>query len=108
MNRQRPLESRVSLQALVTFLKDGEGVAVFPEGTYYKNKMGPGHVGVVRLILSRLNLPIIPVGVNYSARRTRTVVRINFGKPFYADPAVSARSFLEIVMREIAVLSGFE
>jgi hypothetical protein len=34
------------------------------------------------------------------------LVRINFGKAFYADPAASARLFLDNVMKEIAVLSG--
>ena len=106
LNRQRPLESRRSLQAMIEFLKKGEGVVVFPEGTYYRNRMGPGHVGVVRLIISHLSLPFIPVGINYSGKGTRTSVRINFGKALYADSATSAGLFLDNAMREIAVLSG--
>ncbi|UCF73576.1 MAG: 1-acyl-sn-glycerol-3-phosphate acyltransferase [Deltaproteobacteria bacterium] len=106
LNRQRPLESRRSLQSMIEFLKKGEGVVVFPEGTYYRNKMGTGHVGIVRLILSHVSLPFIPVGINYSRKGARTLVRINFGKAFYADPAASARLFLDNVMKEIAVLSG--
>jgi 1-acyl-sn-glycerol-3-phosphate acyltransferase len=106
LNRQRPLKSRQALQAMIEFLKHGEGIVVFPEGTYYRNKMGPGHVGVVRLILSRLSLPFIPVGVNYSVKGTRTLVRIKFGKAIYADPAASASLFLDNVMKEIAGLSG--
>jgi 1-acyl-sn-glycerol-3-phosphate acyltransferase len=106
LNRQRPLESRRSLQAMIEFLKKGEGVVVFPEGTYYRNKMGPGHVGIVRLILSHLSLPFIPVGISYLEKGARTLVRINFGKALYADSAVSAGSFLDNAMREIGVLSG--
>jgi len=106
LNRQRPLESRQSLQAMIEFLKHGEGIVVFPEGTYYRNKMGPGHVGIVRLILFRFSLPFIPVGMNYSAKRARTLVRIKFGKAIYADPATSANSVLDNVMKEIAGLSG--
>lgn len=106
LNRQRPLESRRSLEAIIEFLKKGEGVVVFPEGTYYRNKMGPGHVGIVRLIISRLSLPFIPVGMNYSGKGARTLVRINFGKALYADSAASPGSFLDNVMKEIGELSG--
>jgi 1-acyl-sn-glycerol-3-phosphate acyltransferase len=50
LNRQRPLETRESLRVLQGFLGQGEGVVVFPEGTYYTNKMGPGNVGIVRFL----------------------------------------------------------
>ena len=106
LNRQRPLESRQSMQAMIEFLKKGEGVVVFPEGTYYRNEMGPAHIGIVRLIFSRFSLPFIPVGINYSGKRARTLVRINFGKAFYADPAAPVSSFLDNMMKEIAGLSG--
>jgi len=106
LNRQRPMESRRSLQVMVEFLKKGEGVVVFPEGTYYENKIGPGRVGIVRLILSHLSLPFIPVGIYYSGKGVRTLVRINFGKALYANSGASATSFLDKVMKEIAVLSG--
>ena len=106
LNRQRPLESRQSLKSLIAFLTEGEGAVVFPEGTYYRNKMGPGHLGIVRLILSRLPLPFIPVGIRYSRKRLRTLVEINFGKPFYAKPETPASKLLEHMMKEIAELSG--
>jgi len=106
LNRQRPLESRQSLKAMIKFLIRGEGVVVFPEGTYYRNKIGPVHVGIVRLILSRFSIPFIPVGMNYSGKGIRTLVRINFGKAIYSDPSASANSFLDNMMKEIAGLSG--
>ena len=106
LNRQRPLESRRSLQAIIGFLKKGEGVVVFPEGTYYRNKMGPAHIGIVRLILSRFSLPFIPVGMNYSGKGARTLARINFGKEFYTDPSAPASLFLDNMMKEIEGLSG--
>ncbi|MDY6973707.1 MAG: lysophospholipid acyltransferase family protein [Thermodesulfobacteriota bacterium] len=108
LNRERPLESRGSLKTMVGLLREGEGVVVFPEGTYYKNKMGAGHVGVIRLILSHLSLPFIPVGINYSGNVGRRIrVRVRFDIPFRADPATSPGMLLDRVMREIARLSGF-
>jgi len=106
LNRQRPLESRQSLKVMIKFLIKGEGVVVFPEGTYYRNKIGPAHAGIVRFILSRFSIPFIPVGMNYSGKGIRTLVRINFGKAIYSDPSVPAGSFLDNVMKEIAGLSG--
>ncbi|MCD4717246.1 MAG: 1-acyl-sn-glycerol-3-phosphate acyltransferase, partial [Desulfobacterales bacterium] len=106
LNRQRPLESRRSIKALIEFLKIGEGVVVFPEGTYYRGRMGPGQTGIVRLILSRLKLPFIPVGINYSMKGARTLVRIRFGDPFFGDSSATASEFLDHMMKEIKQLSG--
>ena len=106
LNREHPLKSRDSLPAIIEILKKGEGVVVFPEGTYYINKIGSGHIGIVRLILSRLSIPFIPVGINYSENGGRRLVQVNFDKASYADPALSVDLFLDILMREIAELSG--
>ncbi|MBW2005807.1 MAG: 1-acyl-sn-glycerol-3-phosphate acyltransferase [Deltaproteobacteria bacterium] len=106
LNRKRPLESRRSLKAMIEFIKEGEGVVVFPEGTYYRNKMGPAHAGIVRFVLSRFSIPFIPVGMNYSGKGVRTLVRINFGRAIYSDPSASAGPFLDNVMKKIAELSG--
>ena len=106
LNRQRPLESRRFLQATIQLLEKGEGVVIFPEGTYYRNKMGPGQTGMVRFVLSRLKLPFIPVGINYAANGRRTRVRINFGKAFHTDRTLAADTFVNRMMKEIAALSG--
>ena len=106
LNRQRPLESRRFLQATIALLEKGEGVVIFPEGTYYRNKMGPGQVGMVKFVLSRLKLPFIPVGINYAAGRRRGRVRIQFGQALQSDPALPADTFVNRMMKQIATLSG--
>ena len=106
LNRQRPLESRRYLQTTIQLLEKGEGIVIFPEGTYYRNKMGPGQTGMVRFVLSRLKLPFIPVGINYATNGWRTRVRINFGKAFHTDPTLAADTFVNRMMKEIAALSG--
>ena len=106
LNRQRPLESRQFLQAAIAFLKKGEGIVIFPEGTYYRDKMGPGQIGMVKFVLSRLELPFIPVGIAYTAGGRRTGVRINFGKAYHAGPALAAEVVVDRMMGEIAKLSG--
>ena len=106
LNRKRPLESRRFLAATIDFLKKGEGVVVFPEGTYYNNEMGPGQVGIVKFILSRLSLSFIPVGIIYTRQNGRSLVRINFGKQFHVETGVSVNAFIDHMMNEIAELSG--
>jgi 1-acyl-sn-glycerol-3-phosphate acyltransferase len=106
INRQRPLESRRFLQAAIAFLQNGEGIVIFPEGTYYRDKMGPGQIGMVKFVLARLELPLIPVGIVYSAGSRRIGVRINFGKAHRAGPALDAEAVVDRMMGEIAKLSG--
>jgi 1-acyl-sn-glycerol-3-phosphate acyltransferase len=98
INRQRPLESRR--------FEKGAGVVIFPEGTYNRNKMGPGQTGMVRFVLSRLALPFVPVGINYSSPGGRILVRINFGKPLYANSTLPPDAFVDSMMEKIAQLSG--
>jgi len=108
LNRQRPLESRRFLQATIELLQKGEGVVIFPEGTYYPNKMGPGQSGMIRFVLSRLSLPFIPVGITYDAgtRWQRVRVCIHFGEALRAGAASAADTFVNRMMKEIAALSG--
>ncbi|MGD2186372.1 MAG: lysophospholipid acyltransferase family protein [Desulfobacterales bacterium] len=106
INRQRPLESRRFLQATIELLKKGEGVVIFPEGTYYRNKMGPGQIGMVRFVLSRMRLPFIPVGIKYATDRWRIRVRIHFGNAFQPAPDLPANLFVDRMMKQIADLSG--
>ncbi len=107
LNRSRPLESRQSLKTMLDLLEKGEGIVVFPEGTYYRSRMGPGHMGLIRMIQSRSTVPFIPVGINYSAKRVRTLVEINFGRPSYEGSLNRVGSSLDQMMKEIARLSGF-
>jgi 1-acyl-sn-glycerol-3-phosphate acyltransferase len=106
LNRQRPLESRRFLQATIALLQKGEGIVIFPEGTYYRDKMGPGQIGMVKFVLSRLELPLIPVGITYMTGGRRTGVRINFGEAYHAGPALAAEVVVDRMMGEIAKLSG--
>ena len=106
LNRQRPLESRRSLNATIELLEKGEGIVIFPEGTYYRGQMGPGQAGMVRFVLSRLKLPFIPVGIHYATGGWRIRVRILFGKAFQPEPALPLDKFFSHLMAEIAHLSG--
>jgi len=108
LNRQKPLKSRGSIRALMRFLNAGEGVVVFPEVTYYPNRMGAGKGGILKLIISRLALPLIPVGIRYRKEGLRTGVTVSFGEPVYHKKQSSGDETLERVMEAISELSGLK
>jgi len=89
-------------------LNEGEGVVVFPEGTYYPNRMGPGKGGILKLIISRLALPLIPVGIRYRREGFRTRVTVSFGAPIYHAKQKASEETLDQIMAAIAELSGLE
>jgi 1-acyl-sn-glycerol-3-phosphate acyltransferase len=107
LNREQPMKSRRSIRAMIQFLSGGQGIVIFPEGTYYENRMGPGKSGMLRLIISRKSFPLIPAGVRYKKNYIRTSVRVCFGDPIYPDGKAPPGAILSAVMKEIAVLSGF-
>ena len=107
LDRKSPMKSRESLYDMIELLKSGEGVVIFPEGTYYRDKMGPGQLGMIRMVLSRLDIPFIPVGIRYTKNRWRTNVKIKFGSALRMDSGGVVGEFTRLIMDEIARLSGF-
>ncbi len=106
LNRERPLESRQSLKMILRLLEEEAGVVIFPEGTYYKGRMGPGQKGLLRMIIHRMDVPLIPAGIRYRKRRWRTLVAISIGRPIYGSPSMSLNGVMDIVITGIARLSG--
>ncbi len=105
LNRIHPANSRKSMEFMIELIKKGEGIVIFPEGTYYRESMGPGHSGLIRMILSRLETVLIPAGIRYVRGHFRTPVRIRIGKPVYGGPSSNVYEIADHIMKEIAVLS---
>ncbi len=105
LNRQRPMESRQHINSMVDLLRIGEGLVIFPEGTYYRENMGTGRSGLIKLILARMSPPFIPIGIRYLKGGPKTLIRINIGRPFFAGAEDSVNMFVDHMMNEIAGLS---
>jgi 1-acyl-sn-glycerol-3-phosphate acyltransferase len=106
LNRERPLESRQSLKIMLRLLEEGAGVVIFPEGTYYREKMGPVQRGLLRMVINRMEVPLIPAGIRYSKGGWRTLVTIKIGRPLNENPSMSVDGVMNIAIKDIARLSG--
>ncbi len=110
LNRENPMASRRFIRAVIDLLKKGEGVVLYPEGTYYPDGMGPARLGMVRFIVSRMTIPFIPMGMSYTRKGSRkgsnSIVKIALGAPLLPESGESPASFLNRVMVEIAALSN--
>jgi len=106
LDRRRPLASRNSIKGIVGLIGSGAGVVVFPEGTYFRNCMGSGYVGLIRLIRFRINVSFVPVGIHYSRKGVRRRVDIRFGRAIPWESSTKPEAFLAAAMQEIRVLSG--
>jgi 1-acyl-sn-glycerol-3-phosphate acyltransferase len=107
LNRKRPLKSRRFLRVVMELLREGEGIVVFPEGTYFPEVMGSPRRGLVRMIRHRLPVPFVPVGIRYAREGRPRLVRIAFGRPIPGDPEEAEEdAFFAAIMGEIARLSG--
>jgi 1-acyl-sn-glycerol-3-phosphate acyltransferase len=106
LDRSRPMESRASIRTVVELLKGEAAVVVFPEGTYCRNAMGSGYVGLIRLIHSQIEVPFIPVGIRYAQQGMRRRVDVKFGRTLSWDSSKRPEAFLATAMAQIKALSG--
>ena len=106
LNREIPLKSREELNWMLKLLSEGQRVVIFPEGTYFRNRMGKGKIGLIRMILSREMVRFLPVGISYKREGFRTNVKITIGRSEYGDSSSDPELFFRNIMEEIGQLSG--
>ena len=106
LDRLRPVRSRDTLISVQQKINIGEGIVVFPEGTYYKNQVGPGHSGLIKMLYSNIKTVFIPAGINYTGDGIKKTVSIIFGNPVKNDYFKNPEELFAHTMKEIAVLSG--
>jgi 1-acyl-sn-glycerol-3-phosphate acyltransferase len=106
LDRNRPNRSRFTILKVLQKLEQKEGIVIFPEGTYYKNHMGPGYTGFIRMIYSKVNTLFVPAGIQYCNRNGRIQADIKFGNPVGSKELCGKKKFRSLIMEEIARLSG--
>ena len=83
---KRGAPDRTAIRHAIEILKQGDLVAIFPEGTRGKNgKLGEAEPGLA-LIAAKASVPIVPVGISgshliFSKTKWFPCLKVEFGKP---------------------------
>ena len=111
LNRQRPIESLASFRRLRELLVAGNLVVVYPEGTYFPDRVGRGKWRLIEMLLrfqEALDGPLdfVPLGIRYFTKRIRGRVALDFGPARHASGPDQAQEFTEALMNDLAGLTG--
>ncbi len=110
VDRKKSIRTLNSFKTLVSLLKAGEKVVIFPEGTYFRNGVGLGKSRLLEMILgfqSELgySIPFVPVGIRYGERSGwRRRVEVCIGSPLFAEKESDAIPLTHRAMEEISRL----
>jgi 1-acyl-sn-glycerol-3-phosphate acyltransferase len=113
VDRQNPRATLSSFKRLLPILTRGAYLVVFPEGTYFAGRVGPGKHRLIQLLLKLQGqeglgfLPFVPVGVAYEPRAWGNTVHVKLGPPLLAPGPRQAQAMTNALMERIARLSGF-
>jgi 1-acyl-sn-glycerol-3-phosphate acyltransferase len=97
---RRGIVDRAALKRTLEYLRDGQVVCVFPEGTRSATgELGPIEIGIGMLAL-KSGAPIVPVGIRGTdqmlprdaKRLHRAKIRVRFGPPLPVSPAAQGRA----------------
>jgi len=110
VDRTQSVRTLDSFKALVSLLRAGEKIVIFPEGTYVRNGVGSGKSRLLQMILrfqSELgySIPFIPVGIRYGGwSGWRRRVEVSIGAPLFAEKDSDAVPLTHRAIEEIGRL----
>ncbi len=110
VDREQSIRTLNSFRSLLSLLKVGEKIVIFPEGTYFRDGVGAGKSRLLQMILSfqdelKYRIPFVPVGIRYGERKGwRRRVEVRMGPPLFAEKESDAISLTHRVMEEISRL----
>ncbi len=110
VDRKKSIRTLNSFRTLISLLRAGEKVVIFPEGTYFRNGVGSGKNRLLEMILkfqSELgySIPFVPVGIRYGERSGwRRRVEVCIGSPLFAEGASDAIPLTHRAIEEISRL----
>jgi 1-acyl-sn-glycerol-3-phosphate acyltransferase len=110
VDRKQSIRTLDSFKNLLSLLRAGEKIVIFPEGTYFREGVGSGKSRLLQMILGfqdevNHRIPFIPVGIRYGERmRWRRRVEVRIGHPLFAEKESNAPSLTLQVMEEISRL----
>jgi len=110
VDRKQSIRTLDSFKVLVSLLRAGEKIVIFPEGKYVRDGVGSGKSRLLQMILkfqAELGSPVpfIPVGIRYGERSgSRRRVEVCIGAPLFAERESDALLLAHRAMEEISHL----
>ena len=110
VDRKQSVRTLDSFKVLVSLLRAGERIVIFPEGTYFRNGVGSGKSRLLQMILKfqaelKDPIPFIPVGIRYGQRSgLRRRVEVCVGSPLFAERESDAIPLTRQAIEEIGHL----
>jgi len=110
VDRKQSIRTLDSFRALLSLLKSGGKIVIFPEGTYCRGGVGSGKARLLQMILrfqdeSKQRIPFVPVGIRYGKRKGwRREVKVSLGLPLFGEGESDALSLTDRAMEEISRL----
>jgi 1-acyl-sn-glycerol-3-phosphate acyltransferase len=117
-DREKSTKTLGSFRYILQLLREKEYLVIFPEGTYYRGKVGKGKSRLIQMILrwqdnreieerrsTNHHIPFVPVGIHYGRKGLRKIVNVKIGRPIFSEATGTPRLTKRIV-ESIAFLSG--
>jgi 1-acyl-sn-glycerol-3-phosphate acyltransferase len=107
LNRKNPEKSKLPLLFARDMLHAGKLMVIFPEQTFFPNKMGRGKTPGFRFIAGRPEKPlnVNVIGFRYKKEGFRTTAHIRIGQTTQYDATNDPDEFLHERMHQMAELS---
>jgi 1-acyl-sn-glycerol-3-phosphate acyltransferase len=118
VDRQKTTKTMGSFRYILQLLRGKEYLVIFPEGTYYRGRVGKGKSRLTQMILRWQDnlepdetqttgdyIPFVPVGIHYARKGLRKLVTVKIGGPIFAEGGEAPRLTNQII-ESIALLSG--
>lgn len=118
VDRERATKTKDSFRYILQLLRGNEYVVIFPEGTYYRGKVGKGKSRLIQMILRwqgyggannndtmEDHIPFVPMGIRYGGKGPRKIVTVKIGRPIFADGEDEAPSLTDQIIESVARLS---
>ena len=119
VNRKQTTKTMDSFRYILQLLRGKEYLVIFPEGTYYRGKVGKGKSRLIQMILRWQGhggtndadtmgdqFPFVPMGIHYGRKGLRKMVTVKIGRPIFAEGENEALCLMNRIIESIARLSG--
>lgn len=111
VDRATPRATLSSFRRLLPILEKRGSLVIFPEGTYYQGRVGPGKHRLIQFLLKLQErdglglLSFVPVGLSYHRRTLGFEARVRVGPPLSAPRARQAEDLTHRLLAAIHELS---